>query len=261
MKRTRAGSMAGLLFLAALSATAAPAQPRFSEAQQLRVCERLVRAGRGAEGMAACRPLIWSSHPLVRRAATEGYRRASQRYLTVSIRSDIPLAAAPDLYIARPACPGEGCRWGVWTARRNIGLFRAPGARGLSGRLQRGERVAVLAAEHHVLPVRGQVTAPFNDLRLGETVWLMNPLSEGTSNIWIRGRILNDPRSDCRPQPGCSTALRFPRDAAPGVFWVRVQRRDGEVGWTNTADAFTGTDELSGPEPTPADPLDRGMGE
>src|SRR3954468_14746055 len=58
------------------------------------------------------------------------------------------------LYIAKGACPFEGCAYREWTAIRDVNVRKRPGESEIVDRIRRGERVQAITGEVHCRPVR-----------------------------------------------------------------------------------------------------------
>jgi hypothetical protein len=208
-----------------------------TDESQLRVCQSHAEQAAHEQVIAACVPLVWSENLKIRKQASElldvALNETNRILARASSRSVLP--TVPDPYIVHGGCPGEGCMFGVWMAKAATPIYEKPGNRGAAGQLARGERVVALLGELRVRPVKGKVIGKIDQLRLGEPVYLLDYMGEGQSNVWIRGRVLLDPRwgGNCRPAPACVDAIRFPVEYAPSEWWVKIQRRNGQTGWVS----------------------------
>jgi hypothetical protein len=204
-----------------------------AEKMQLDACRRLGASGANELSTAACLALVWSKSPEVRRDASDMFDKIIDDVNARIASNRLPLTTVPPVYVVKGGCPGEGCRFGMWTALGERPLFESPGSGRAVGHVKRGERVAALRSELRVRPVKGVVEGRIDPLKPGETVYLMDYVGNGLSNIWARGQVFADPRSEdgCSPAPMCKSAMRFPAAKAAHEWWVRVQRRDGQSGW------------------------------
>ncbi len=180
--------------------------------------------------------------------------------------------APPAVYVDRRACPFEGCTYGAWTARADVPLLDRPGGTATGVVVKAGERVEALGGEVHVRPLRVVCRRPVElgaegpggAIRLapGESYWLLGYEGEGVYKVWVRGVIRTwsadfgidfgrTPRGYCSERPGgCAVEpaggreeyLRWTREGA--VWWVKLRRASGEIGWTRAAEEFDGKDLL-----------------
>jgi len=231
-----------------------------AESMQLGTCKRLGNGGANELASAACLALVWSRNQQVRREASDMFDKVVDDLNSAMASKRLPLTNVPPVYVVKGACPGDGCKFGMWTATGTRPLFESPGAQAVAAQLVRGERVAALRGEVHVRPVKGVVSGRIDHLKQGETVYLMDYAGEGLSNTWARGQVFADPRGNggCTPTPVCKTAIRYPVDKAPYEWWVRVQKRDGQSGWMrpDVGPAFYGTSWTSAIAVAIPDPYD-----
>ncbi|MEQ1741606.1 MAG: SUMF1/EgtB/PvdO family nonheme iron enzyme [Candidatus Nitrotoga sp.] len=222
-----------------------------AEENQLDNCQRLEKQNIIEQAIAACLPLVWSKNSKIRKQSSGSFADAvstKNRRLVTNQPKSLPIL--PDPYIVHGGCPGEGCMFGMLSAQGTIQIFEQPGSKKIIGQLVRGERVAALLGELRVHPLKGVVVGKIDQLRLGESVYLLDYEGEGQSHMWIRGRVVGDPRWDfsCRPTPACKTAIRFSGEKnglkkgevvhADSVWWVKIQRRNGQTGWVGVGANF-----------------------
>lgn len=160
-------------------------------------------------------------------------------------------------HIAPHACPGEGCFFERGLACADIPMHRQPGGTEISGRLSRGDGVAVLDGEVHVsAPGRvevirdvereARVAAPGTStgeyfgreatLRLatGDTLYVLNYLGEGSFAVWHEGRFYQT--SIFWPWERFGAGRDFVYDGRvlserSIAFWVNVRTDDDRTGW------------------------------
>lgn len=137
------------------------------------------------------------------------------------------------------ACPLECCSYGAWTAEAPVPIqaFRADTAPvktvlppGTGFRAVDGE-VWVLAPGIAALRPSTVVDSPRRELPPRDTVWLLDPLGEGSWRVW-------DGRAVRRTGPLAEGTETLPARAEGRVlrrpdtrWWVRVEASDGTRGW------------------------------
>lgn len=242
------------------NSTAAAAMPKKAEAVQLATCQHLAKIGATEQIAAECLALVWAQDLQIRKQGSTLFAYAIQSLNRQKSSNRAPLTFVPAVYTVLGACPFEGCTFGVWTALGKKQLFDSPNGTRAVGELVLGERVAAIDSELRVRPVKGVVISRINRLKIGETVYLLDYQGEGVSNVWIRGQVVPDPRwgQVCAPMPACETAIRFPLEMANSEWWVKVQRRNGDIAWTrgDKNPGFTGVDALGGDPIVIPDPYD-----
>lgn len=150
------------------------------------------------------------------------------------------------VYVARGACPGEGCTFGHWRATKPTPVYDAIGASPrVVATLAPGERIEAVTGEVHLKPVRGVVRRDSGELKAGDVIYQLDYQGEGQSNVWRRGQILT--WSDEGGDPASSDVAWDPGDTAAD-WWVSVRRADGSRGWLRNPDSFACSDSLSGDE-------------
>lgn len=157
-------------------------------------------------------------------------------------------------------CPGECCTYQKWTARVATPVHDAPnGAR--TGEIAIGEQVDATTGEVHSKPLRAEVRrdhalesrapdGPTRTVRPGDTVWVLSFLGEGYAEIWFdgtvyQGEVISVFDEECGPgAPASDDCWLTPSgEAGRQIWWARVTRADGSVGWVdNTDDALGGFD-------------------
>jgi hypothetical protein len=154
----------------------------------------------------------------------------------------------PDPYVVTGHVPAGFSGFGVWIARRETRLYATPGARTASATVARCEEVTAEAGEirGHPWPMRALQSHP--PFRKGERIWVLaRGLEEGYFQLWYRGEVRDDlaaaldgtppfAQQNCsRPSAKCWLwADKEPRQE----HWVRMQRKDGSLGWSDRAEDF-----------------------
>lgn len=158
-------------------------------------------------------------------------------------------AAGPPLtdgvYIQQGVCPFEGCVYRQWRATADTLLRREPGDNSeVIGTVLAGESVSAMTGQVHIIPLRGTVVRSLGEFRAGDVVYRLSYRGEGTWDVWYNGRI-----ADAYNLDYWSANPVF--DFGPGatsenqsVWWVQIQRSNGQIGWTRDTNSFEGKDQF-----------------
>lgn len=144
------------------------------------------------------------------------------------------------------ACPGEGCAYGQWTARKRVSVFDTwKQKRQVIAHLSIGDKVAGITGL--VITFRPGIILmdrdlPEHHLKRGETLLTYTYRGEGYSAVWFNGRY--DPEFDISfakwpDGSGCGgehCAATY-TDLGKNVWWAEVKLRSGHTGWVNMNDA------------------------
>jgi hypothetical protein len=154
--------------------------------------------------------------------------------------------AAP--YIDKPACPGEGCRYGLrWVATKSVALFETPNATARSvAVVDDGEAVVTVTGEVHTDPGRFVVNRAHGEFSPGDEVLVYTYLGEGRFRLSHNGKLTE---ADLNFGPGGgSNGTRCEKNPARcwGTlqeelkfdWWVRVRTQRGQEGWVLGAASF-----------------------
>jgi hypothetical protein len=158
--------------------------------------------------------------------------------------------ATPTTFAHTPGFPREDhgaypfeCRqYGGWTGRAPTLARVQPDRRGAEAfRIGRGEVVdALTGVVVTVRPGRARATSALHldgvTVEAGQEVLVLRPVGEGVFKIWVANRAL-----DARLLPAKDASLRL-LSQPKIVWWVQVRNRLGQIGWTDQADRFDGTD-------------------
>ena len=112
---------------------------------------------------------------------------------------DSPGIAFP--YRVEPACPGEGCSYGVWLACDSVPLFAAAGDSAPTGRYLLPDEAFEVTSGAVVVETPGIVAVKRPTLQApyltdavtflpGDTLYVLDYLGEGFFNAWYRGSIV-----------------------------------------------------------------------
>jgi zinc-ribbon domain/PEGA domain len=136
------------------------------------------------------------------------------------------------------ACPGEGCSYGRWRAKRDVLLYAGIGSGQLAGQASGGEFVDV--PNGAVVTLRAGIQRLQRPLQLGparveagELLYTLTYHGEGAWLICYRGQLST---TVALLEAGASEELAKPTSE----WWVRVAGATGEIGWTKDVEAFTG---------------------
>ena len=143
-------------------------------------------------------------------------------------------AAPPPLYIAKGACPFEGCVYRQWTALRALEVFDRPDGKRVVDRLRPSEKVEALTGEVHCRPLRTVATRNHpGGIAKGETFYLLHYLGEGAWKVWFRGSL-----TEIEDLPA-GTPL------PETTWWAQVRTERGITGWVIATSNFDGQDQLA----------------
>jgi hypothetical protein len=132
-------------------------------------------------------------------------------------------------------CPFECCTYREWRTVRPVSVLeeRYPRARSLAI-VPPGEWVRTLTGVVVTETPGSRRVGPEDrciqmiGVKIGDTVPVLNYRGEGFWRVWFNGSV-----AECRFEPD-----EKPRT----VWWIKLQLRDGRVGWTRDSDRFNGRD-------------------
>jgi hypothetical protein len=148
-------------------------------------------------------------------------------------------------YIQKNVCPFEGCRYGAWTAKRNVTVFREQSLYSeVVDQIIVGEQVEAISGDIIFTQIgKVVVTESFKEFTKGDTILVLSSQGEGNYSIWNKGKIHStfifwkDPKSSGQKIKG--------EILCPSIsnWWVFVKLKSGEEGWVdNTNNLFKGSD-------------------
>ncbi len=152
-------------------------------------------------------------------------------------------------HIAKEACPFECCMFRTWDVLADTVLYDKPNSQTVVGRAHKGEKVEGLTGEVHITPVPVGVRHPdsYSKTKAGSIVFLLDRLGEGIGRVWVEGKVFalgvsGNVHDHCPfPDKRCWGEYIGPvptREDLWGIWWVKVETRDGVVGWTKDRDQF-----------------------
>ncbi|MCE5272401.1 hypothetical protein LLH00_14070 [bacterium] len=148
----------------------------------------------------------------------------------------------PTFYVDEGACPFECCQYGDWGVEQETKLYAEPkSGSSVVGIAKKGTRVIAQTGEVHTKPGKIIVKKDYENYREGDVLWVYTYLGEGYFKIWYKGEFIDDEIdiSDDAPSPDDWGSYEF---QPVSVWWVRIQTKDGIVGWSNEPDHFSDKD-------------------
>jgi hypothetical protein len=139
-------------------------------------------------------------------------------------------------------CPGEGCAYGRWTARKPVLVYDTLKAkRRVLARLRAGEKVigvtgVVITFRPGVIRMSREL--PNEQLKGGDTILTYAYRGEGESAVWFNGRYYPDfdigftklPDGDWCQGESCAATFV---DMGKKVWWAEVKLKSGLIGWVD----------------------------
>ena len=162
-------------------------------------------------------------------------------------------------WVDHGVCPGECCTYREWSARTPVEILDAPQGSRVLSRLGLGDKVQALTGDVWVTPRPARVTyartfgAPTPKrghgrkrgssatAQPGDLAWILTPLGEGFSRVWIAGHVyevdttaVDNPDCAGRTDEEC-WAVADPASHEPAPWWVQVKTAGGLTGWVDNA--------------------------
>ena len=169
-------------------------------------------------------------------------RRARFREILAALE---PGERPPEEYVARDVCPFECCTYAEWTVLEDTILTDAAGSERAVGTARAGDTVHGVTGEVWLRPMSAGVvheiaTGRAESVPAGDVLFLLDPVGEGFSHVWWRGRVVslkvsNAVNEICTfPDLGCWGELLEDLEGWPEqVWWVKVRLPEGTEGWTS----------------------------
>src|SRR3989304_6296377 len=152
------------------------------------------------------------------------------------------------------ACPFECCTYKEWAAIRNLNIYkRRSGKSPISFRIKKGQSVRGLTGV--VITTKYGITKIIKPIQIGytpdskspelslqpdEVVYTLHYQGEADDLFWYKGKVYSDQISvpdDAWGTPPNSQALQIV-SRPKYEWWVIIQDKDGNIGWTKETDAF-----------------------
>lgn len=170
--------------------------------------------------------------------------------LLAPLRLSFSQQAPPRFFNDKGACPFECCTYRRWKTEKTTKLYERPDARSKQiGSVIAGSRVRAVTGEVHTVPSRFVVKKPHERYKPGDVLWVYTYQGEGFFKVWFKGRmyveeLLFSPYGGsagqrCEVTEQCWGTLDKELNS---VWWIKIKRADGRVGWTNEAENFSGAD-------------------
>ncbi len=143
-------------------------------------------------------------------------------------------------------CPGEGCQYGRWTARKAVAAYDTyKASRRLIARISKGDVVEGLTGvviTYRPGVIRLDRDRPEEGLHSGDEVLTYTYRGEGDSAAWSKGKFYSD----------FDIAAATSVDQGNKVWWAQVKFEDGCTAWVKMNDAdFDGLCSLASPSLQP----------
>lgn len=157
------------------------------------------------------------------------------------------------------ACPFECCKFGEWTARSDVTLFKNPDELVEVARIKKGEKVQAKTGEEHIRPILIEVTYPHGEFDKGDRIQTTHLFFECGLGYWLNGKeamkgqnfqCIDDSipveLSHCKSAPSekCWGTVSGPV-GENDIWWVKIITKSGKIGWTKETKKFDGRDSCS----------------
>lgn len=158
-------------------------------------------------------------------------------------------------YVDKGACPFEGCRYGAWTARKDMPVYDTwQEGRKQAGTVAKGNKVTALGGI--VVTFKPGVIhmdrdLPEKNLRRGDTILTYTYLGEGVSKAWVNGRFYEALDISFTKWPngmGCGGAhcAATYLDLGTKEWWAELKLPTGATVWVAMDNASMGNAEFDG---------------
>lgn len=175
-------------------------------------------------------------------------------------------------YVSRDACPGECCVYRDWIAESDTVLYAAAQSSKQIGTIPAGQTVEALTGDVYVIPVPVEViheaivyeTTDAEPLQfsVGETLYVLDYLSEGYQSVWRDGGITElstdfigmvtpnglaaknhiSYQSCTASSESCWWRIAPEHLRQPTEWWVWLRLPGGETGWISSPEKFSNKD-------------------
>ncbi len=153
----------------------------------------------------------------------------------------------PSPYVAKDACPFEGCMYGQWSVLKPTPIYESIGSGAVIETVLANTHVEAVTGEVHVVAglveVRASHTAADEKTtyKKGDKLYLLDYLGEGFTNVWFNGQIISDDLSDVTAGLPRATWAKLVKKPV-STWWVKVTLPSGKTGWTNQPENFGNKD-------------------
>jgi len=155
------------------------------------------------------------------------------------------------IHVTNDACPGEGCQFGLWTAKKDTALYDKPKGNKVVNIIKAGEQVKAVTGRVYVRPLPIGI---IHDLKIdkdmtlhtGDLIFELEDVGEGWWRYWKDGKEFNAELGVMKycPFPGtCYAEYLFPDQIdSLQTWWVKIEVSKVLSGWTKESQNFSGTD-------------------
>ena len=170
----------------------------------------------------------------------------------------MPAFAVPKIYIDKGACPFECCTYRRWSVLADTVLFNRPGGKRPVATVSKGEWVAAITGEVHLVPAPMKVVFDHGRFHVGDQAFLLTNEGEGVMKVWLNGVVseedvwfvgdskwqdwgdVDGKRLTCaHPRKECWGRLEQPPDS---TWWIQMKTPAGKLGWTSQYEHFGNMD-------------------
>jgi hypothetical protein len=150
-------------------------------------------------------------------------------YLQVTLALDFD---PTQIYIDKDVCPGEWCRFGDWTATRDIPIYKLPNSTEPPiDKIKKDQTVKAITGNAYVKPQKYVLTSKGNGQTKSEVIWVLTYQGEGFFRVWENGKIQN---KELGFSPyGPDIFLPYEVD-----WWVKFELPNGVIGWAKIDGGF-----------------------
>ncbi len=171
-------------------------------------------------------------------------------FVVLSISVSGSAQALPGIFVDRGVCPFECCVYRQWTVRSDTALYDQPGGTKRVGKVRKGETVNAIGGEVRVTPTPMTVIFEHGRFHVGDRVYLLTYLGEGSMKVWSNGQISVEevpfiqswrPEADnvwptcTRPSAGCWGRIE---KREPFDWWILIKTGQRKRGWTKQYEHF-----------------------
>lgn len=134
-----------------------------------------------------------------------------------------------EIYIDKDVCPGEWCRFGDWTASKDVPIYATPRSTGPAiAKIGKNQTVKALTGNAYVKPQRYTLSKAAAGR---EAIWVLTYLGEGYFRVWEKGK-LRERELGFSPY-GQDKFLPYEME-----WWVKFELPNGTTGWAEVKGNF-----------------------
>jgi len=147
----------------------------------------------------------------------------------------------PVPYVAKGACPFEGCTYGIWYVLKDTYVYEKPDKKSLEiGQVKQGEKVRAVTGNVYVIPGRAKVTgkphSSASNLDPEKEIFILDYMGEGLSRVFQDGiyaevKIARS-KNRCKDDPNWRYCWVEVIEEPISTWWVYIESLDGKIkGW------------------------------